>query len=69
MAKSDKFLGYILTDGKVVWCGNKGGGWQRLGKRPFKTYSDLAAAKAAIARLTLKRWDMTGVTAEPIRCP
>lgn len=69
MPRDAKLLGYILTDGVRYWCGNRGGQWRKCGRAPPKIYGTEADAKAAIVRLTAKRWDMTGVTAEPIRCP
>ncbi len=69
MSKDAKLLGWILTDGEMVWCGNKGGQWQELGNKPFKTYATEALAKIAIAKLKAKKWDMNGVTAQPIRSP
>jgi hypothetical protein len=66
-ARDNKLLGWILSDGVRYWTTEKR--WRKHGRSPPKVYATQAEAETAIGRLKAKRWDVRGVTAQPIRCP
>ena len=48
------------------WTGKRGA---KFGKEIPKIYPSKADAAAAIKRLAARRWDMNGVSPQPIKCP